>query len=128
MQQWGEDYRLERDYELPGIMRKTHVIEATIADDGTESEAIDLRGYSMLGLIVPVIDAANLTFKVAEAEGGTYVTVYDDLGAAFTITAAAGSRAISTDDLAALAGYRWVKIVSSETQTADRLFYWVVKA
>ena len=133
MQQYGRDYKgpeyaPNNDYELKGVIRMTHRVEdATIEGQATESNAVDLAGYGLIGLILPTLTACNITFKVSETEGGTYRTVYDDLGAAFTIAAATGDRAISTDDLAPLAAYRWVKIVSSEAQGDDRICHFIVK-
>jgi hypothetical protein len=128
MQQYGQDYKRVRDFELPGIMRKTHRIEdCTIEAQGQTSDAVDLRGYGLIGLILPALTACNLTFTVSETEAGTYRTVYDDLGAAFTVTAGAGNRAISTDDLAPISAYRWVRVVSSESQGAERILHFIVK-
>ena len=133
MQQVGQDYTqglLTRpgDYELPGLRRATHRIEdCTIAAQGTDSDAVDLRGYGMIGLIVPTITSANLTFEVSETEGGTYRALYNADGSVFTLTTLTGNRAISADDLAPLCAYRWVQIISSESQGAERIFHFIVK-
>ena len=128
MQQYGEQYDIVDDYELQGMLRRTHRIEdCTILDTETDSDAVDLRGYGMIGLIVPTITSANLTFEVSETEGGTYRAVTNADGTVFTLTTTTGDMAISADDLAPLCAYRWVKIISSEAQGADRVFHFVVK-
>lgn len=129
MQQYNDDYQQTEDFELNGIHRKTHRIEdVIIAAQGTLSNAVDLRGYGLIGLILPTITSANLTFRVSETEGGTYRTLNDATGAAVTITASTGNRAIATDGLFPLCAYRWVKVVSSEAQEAERTLHFIVKA
>lgn len=128
MQQYGEQYKVITDYELQGMLRRTHRIEdCTILNTQTDSDAVDLRGYGMVGLIIPTITTANLTFQMSETRTGTYRTLYNQDGTVFTITAATGNRAISADDLAPLCAYRWVKIISSEAQGGDRVFHFIVK-
>jgi len=110
-------------------MRKTHVVPCTIVNlnGSTTSEAVDLRGYGLIGLIVPTIDAANVTFLVSETETGTYRSLRDGTGAVVTLTTGTGAIAIDTTALATLSAYRWVKIVTSMGQSADRIFYWILK-
>jgi len=127
MQQHGQDYWVPVDMELSGYRRGTHRDTATILNGGTTSDAVDLRGYGLLGLILPPLTAGNLTFEASDTETGVYVAVYDALGAAVTIVAGAGSIAIHSDALAPLAGYRWVKIVSAEDQLAAREIIWILK-
>jgi len=130
MQQYGRDYQPVEDFELNGIHRKTHRIEDAIIpeDPGTTSNAVDLRGYGLIGLILPTLTNCNLTFEVSETEGGTYRALNDNLGAAVTITAATGNRAIAADDLNPLSAYRWVKLVSNPVQAAARTCHFIVKA
>lgn len=130
MNQEELDYQWPGDYQLPGGARRTHVIECVI--DITEhtqlSEAVDLAGYALVGLIVPTMSpTCNLHFYVAETEAGTYYEVINDDGSAFAIASGTGDCAVSTDHLAALAGYRWVKIEAQAEQIADRTFRFIVK-
>ena len=128
MLQYGQDYWVPVSFELSGMRRATHRIsDCTIDAQGQTSDAVDLAGFGLIGLILPTLDACNLTFTVSETVDGTYRTVYVDLGAAFTITAAAGNRAISADDMAPLCAYRWVKVVSSAAQNAPRILHFIVK-
>lgn len=130
MQQTNDDYQQTEDFELNGEHRKTHVQPSiiTIATDDNDTAPADLRGYGLIGLIVPVIDAANLTFYVSEIEGGTYRQLYTAGGAAVTVTGGTGDFAVSASALAGLGAYRWVKIHTSAVQTANRTFKWVLKA
>ena len=127
MQQSGQDYWVPTNMELTGFRRATHRDTVTILDTETTSEAVDLRGYGLLGLILPDLTAGNLTFEASDIETGPYVAVHDDLGAAVAIMAGAGDMAIDTEALAPLAGYRWIKIVSAAPQGADREIIWVLK-
>jgi len=101
----------------------------TIAKDGTTSGAVDLEDSDVLGLILPALDNAALTFTVSATLAGTYVTLKSqDASTAFTITASTGSCAIESNDLDALKGYRFVKIVAGAAQTtAARTFTWILK-
>jgi len=127
MQQSGQDYWVPTNMELTGFRRATHRDTVTILDTETTSEAVDLRGYGLLGLILPDLTAGNLTFEASDIEAGPYVAVHDDLGAPVAIVAGAGDVAIDTEALAPLAGYRWVKIVSAAAQGADREIIWILK-
>jgi len=127
MQQSGQDYWVSTNMELTGFRRATHRDTVTILAQGTTTEAVDLRGYGLLGLILPTLTAGNLTFEASDIEAGTYVAVCDELGAAVTIVAGTGDMAIDATALAPLAGYRWVKIVSAAAQGADRAIIWILK-
>lgn len=127
----SEYYIPRDDYELRGMARRTHRIEdciITVSVDNDDSNAVDLRGYGLLGLIVPELEqASNLQFYVSETEAGTYRQLTGGNGVAITITLAGVVAAISTDALAPLGAYRWVKIHTTETQSADRTFIWILK-
>jgi len=130
MQQSGQDYWVPVDMELTGTRQGTHRDSCQILyeTDDSNSDAVDLRGYGLLGLIVPALDqGSNLQFAVADTEDGTYRAVYGAGGVAVTITLAGGVAAISTAALAPLAAYRWVKIHATVKQTADAIFIWLLK-
>lgn len=95
-------------------------------DDNLSLEA-DLGGAELVGLIIPTIDNGNVTFEVSDASGGTFVALKGADGNAEAIVAATGALAVSADDLAILAPYRYVKIGTAAAQTADRTFKWIVK-
>jgi len=99
----------------------------TVSTDDDLSSYVTIRGHAIVGLIIPTIDAANLTFYVANTSGGTYYQVKDKDGSAITITASTGGFAVSTDDLTPLAAYRFIKIATSVAQTADRTFTFLLK-
>jgi len=132
MLQHGQEYKRPRDYHLQGTMRKTHRIEDAIipaanGDPGTTSNAVDLRGYGLIGLILPTLTACNLTFLASDTEGGTYAPVCDALGAPLLVAAGAGNMALATEELVFLSAYRWVRVVSSVGQGAPRTLHFIVK-
>jgi len=130
MQQSGQDYWVPVDMELTGTRQGTHRDSCQILyeTDDENSNAVDLRGYGLLGLIVPALDqASDIQFAVADSEAGTYRTLCTAGGVAVTIALAGGAAAISTVALAPLAAYRWVKIHTTVEQTADRTFLWMLK-
>ena len=100
----------------------------TIAAGGTTSGAVDLEDAEILGLIIPTLVSANLTFTVSSTLAGTYVALKAKGAGALTITATTGGFAVTSDDLIGLKGYRFVKIVADAAQTATaRVFTWLLK-
>jgi len=89
--------------------------------DGKTSTVVDLEDCEILGLILPTLVSGDLTFTVCATSDGTFVDLK-------SITASTGGFAVTSDDLAGLKGYRYVKIVSATTQTTTaRTFTWLLK-
>jgi len=87
---------------------------ATIASSGTSSAEVDLgREYDLLEIQIPTLTSGTIKVQTAEATGGTF----RDLGDG--ITTAAGTH--NYNDVFKLGGYQFIKVVSSVTQTAERL-------
>jgi hypothetical protein len=101
----------------------------TILITKTDSSVVDLEDCDLLGLILPTLDNASLTFKVCDTAGGTFVTVKDkDATTALTIAASVGAFAVASNILDGLKGYRYVQISASAAQnTAARIFTWQLK-
>lgn len=111
------------------LQHQAAVLTATIADEGTESTVVDLGGAKLAAIHMSAgWDAADLTIHAAPTLGGTYYAVYDDLGVALLIKAAA-ARTIGLDSVAGMiAGLRFIKLVASAAQTtAARTLYLIVK-
>jgi hypothetical protein len=90
---------------------------ATIALNGTVSAAVDLgRDWEYLNINIPTQDSANISLQVSDLLGGTYKA----LGLSTNVFAAATGNLTTT---LVLGGYRYIKVVSSETQTAARTYY-----
>ncbi len=102
-----------------GIQRTSVVI----ANGATLSGAADL-GYmqDLFGIVVPAaFTGTSLTFTVAPTAGGTYVALYGDDGNAITVTVAQGRTYTLRSVLReALRGWRYLKIVSSGAEGAER--------
>ena len=92
---------------------------AVIAIDTSLSAEVDLEGFRLAGIVMPAAwTAANLTFQVATATGGTFQDLYDDAGNEVTVTAAV-SRSHGIDLLAGvLAPWRFLKIRSGTSGVA----------
>ena len=87
---------------------------ATILVGASSSSAIDLgREYDYLSIQIPGMDACSLLLQVAERLGGTYY----NLGKDTTTDEETFNRA----DVWRLGGYRFIKVVASRAQTAERL-------
>ena len=107
---------LQHKHDLEGftVDKKT----ATIALNGTQSNAIDLEGYQLAALIMPAAWTASggITFLASDALDGTYGPVYDDTGTEVKVTAAAsgaaGTRIPIVQNAVALASLRFIKLRS----------------
>lgn len=104
---------------------KNKFITLTIADEGTTTAAVDLRGWAARGIHMPADwDAADITFTASPTETGTYQTVKYSDGSATAIatatitTAAADVYIPFVGNLAvAMVSPGWVKVVASAAQT-----------
>ena len=94
-------------------------LAATIAIDGTSSDAVDLgRDYETLLIYLPTLVSGTVKVQVAEKLGGTYADVY--ITEVSTGAPVQQISAATTGDfvwVASIGGYRYIKIVSSATQT-----------
>lgn len=97
------------------VRAENTTLTATIANAASLSGAIDLAGFSQVGLVMPAAwTAANLTFQGCDTLGGTYQDIYDSAGNELTVIAAA-SRCIA--DIPELAPFRFIKIRSGTSGT-----------
>lgn len=109
--------------------RKQGVQHATIAAGASLSNAVEVGGRALVGLILASTwDTAIITFQAsADGYGGTYYNIYlDDANTELQVpnTAAVASRAIAMNTvLDKLAAFDWIKIRSgtaaSPTNQAD---------
>lgn len=99
---------------IGGVTTKT----VTILINESLSDEIDLEGFGLFAIEMPAAwTAANLTFQVATASGGTFQDLYDDGGNEVVVTAAA-ARVIGLDAKAPeIASLRFIKIRSGTTGT-----------
>jgi len=88
---------------------------ATIETDDTSSAEVDLgNDYDYLEIIIPTLISGTIKIQVAEQSGGTFYDLGDG------VTTATGTHNYA--DVFKLGGYRYIKVVSSVTQTtSDRL-------
>ena len=90
---------------------------ATIAKDGTVSSAVGLGDADIVGLDIPLIDNAILTFSASLTFTGTYRTVKGLTLVALVTAIGTGEIALGADVLAPLRGCPFVKITASNAQT-----------
>lgn len=85
-------------------------LTGTIAIDGTSTGAIDLgRDYDFIEVVIPTLVSGTLKVQTSSTLGGTYT----DLGNGVVIPATTGA----FNDVWQIGGWRYIKIVSSATQT-----------
>lgn len=98
----------------------TTQIIGTMGTSGTLSEEMDLSGFTQIGLLTDGAANGTLNFLVSVqslALGNTYRLLRDNVGAAYAITVPTGSGAMKASDMAVLAPYRYVRLISSVAQT-----------
>ena len=87
---------------------------ATIAASGSKSSIVDLtRSYDRLTLEIPLMGECKLSLEVSEDLDGPYY----ELGKDTTTDLETFNRA----DVWQLGGWRYIKVVSSAQQSAERL-------
>lgn len=111
------------------IERQYRFLEALLdySEDTTHSALVDLGGAAVVGLFLPTIVTGDVTFEATYDPSVTPVTVKAKDGTSLTVTAGTGGFAVSAEDLAPLAGYRWVRVVTAGTQNADVTFRFSTK-
>ncbi len=94
-------------------------LTATIASGQTTSGEIDLAGCDLCGLFMPAsFTGTTIKIQAAPASGGTFVTVQQG-GIDYTLAVAA-SKYVPVENLAVVAGLRFIKLVSGSSEGADR--------
>lgn len=91
-------------------------VTGTITAGGTSTGVIDLgRDFDFLEVVIPLLISGTLQLQTSETTGGTYTNLDD------TVTHAATTGEFN--DVWALGGWQFIKIVSGATQTAtNRVF------
>ncbi|MDI6787640.1 MAG: hypothetical protein QME51_04650 [Planctomycetota bacterium] len=86
----------------------------TIADEGTISGALELKGYMVIGIDVPTIDTAIL-YLLGSKDGVTYRRVQKPDGSGdLNLASGTGGKMWV---IAELFPFRWLKVESSATQS-----------
>jgi hypothetical protein len=96
-----------------------NMFTGTIPASGTLSQEFDIGSYSQFGLIYSGATNGTMSFQVSakrDADGGTYQPLNLAAGTPVIAGPTAGSGAVSSVVLQALAGYRFLKIGMSTTQ------------
>lgn len=92
---------------------------ATILNGQTTSAEIDLYGTQLAGLFMPAaFTGTSIKISAAATSGGTFMPVQSS-GADFSLTVAA-SKYVPIENLAIMAGVRFIKLISGSTEAADR--------
>lgn len=98
-----------------------NALTATIASGATQSEAVDLYGYTLAGIFIPSnFDGTTLTIQVAPSLAGTYVNAQaaNDASTVLTLTVAA-SQYVPIDNLHIAAGWRFIKFTAGTAQSGS---------
>jgi hypothetical protein len=105
---------LERSQNYP------ESLSATIANAGTDSAEVDLNGTVPVGIVFPAaMTGTSVSFKMATSSGGTFVPVYDDDGALYTVSVVVSIyRALKYQHFI---GARYIKVISNGAEGAERV-------
>lgn len=100
--------------------------QVTIANAGTKTDAIDLAGYTLVGVIFGAFTGTALTFETAAALDGTFVPVKAGTGgSALSYTVAQNN--YSAIDPKDTQGLNYLKLVSGSSEAAERTLTLVLK-
>lgn len=89
---------------------------ATILNGASVSDVIDLKSYSVVGVIMPSAwTTAAVTIEVSHNNGEFVGLVYDDLGAQVNTVASPTVSSAYTLSLTGMVPYRFVKVRSGTT-------------
>jgi len=90
----GRKMRLNADHVLgTHLTRRWHTVCVTIGAGTAESEVIDKRNYSMVGIVMPVVwTAASLGVKVCPTAGGLFQQLRDESDALIELASPAAGR------------------------------------
>lgn len=101
--------------------KNSYGYQSATINGGTASGAIDLLENTLIGLRIPAsMSGTLLTFKAAEKEDGTYIDLYDKDNAQISVTIGTSARHYQLDPVR-FAGVRFLKIISSATETSKTL-------
>lgn len=90
----------------------------TIANGATVSDAIDLQGHTVCGIIMPsAFTGASLAPSACQTVNGTYVPMYKD-GSTISLTVSASKYVILQP--ADYAGIAYLKLTSGSAEAATR--------
>lgn len=95
------------------------VFTATIASGATQSGAVNIDGFTLVGIYIPsTFDGTTLTVQVAPTSDGTFVNAQAASSAStvYTITVAA-SQYVPIENLAISAGWQYIKFTAGTSQS-----------
>lgn len=105
-------------------------VDIVVANGGTTSAWVHIGNPSEVGLSVPTITSGTVTVQVAYASDGTGGGgVVNGAGTAVLVIAAStGGFNVSSNDMGAVLGYGYIRLVCGASQGADRTFKLTRKA
>lgn len=98
-----------------------------VANGQTTSSGIEMGDWGIMGLIVPTITSGTLKIQVSQ-DNSNFFDLYDSSGTqALSWSASTGARAFASNDLEAMRGYKYFRVVLGASQGADRTFTYTFK-
>ena len=88
----------------------------TVASSGTATAAFQNHSLG-LGVFIPTIDSATITFHGCATEDGTYAAVKDSTATLIAVSASTGNFWLDGDFIARFKYIPWMKVVLGAAQT-----------
>ncbi len=109
-----------------GFQGRLTSVDVTIGASGTKTAAVDLGGFTLVGILLPAtFTGTALTFEAAEALAGTYRVVKAVGGSSVSLTVAQNTYVAV--DPTALQGVNFIKLVSGSTEGSARTITLILK-
>jgi len=97
------------------------LVLATIANGGTTSNAVDVRGFNRYAFELGAFTGATFTIHGSRTKAGTFQEVVGSTGTALSFTATDDKLVtLTSDQNDQLAPLHWLKIVSAGAEAAER--------
>lgn len=97
-------------------------VTLTVANGDTASDWQEIGNPAEIGLLVPTITSGTVTVQVSN-DGSTARGLVNQAGTAILVLAAStGAYAVSSNEMGACLGYKYIRVVCGASQGAQRLF------
>jgi hypothetical protein len=106
---------------LAGMAQRVLFFDAGIPVSGSQSSVVNMRGYTVKGVVLGQFSGTTLTFLAAVAEDGPYTEVRDDGGALVSVTVAASRYVVFQQAVVEkLSGVNFLIVASGSAEAAPR--------
>ncbi len=104
------------------------VINSVMTATGAVSSAVNLGGYTVRALYLPIMGSGcNITFQASASGGGGWATIANNIGVYYSATGNNVGFLLGVGaEMNAISPMKTIRLSASQPQTADRTFTWFV--